>query len=85
MQLNRNDITEKLKEILVASDPKKSEMVNRVKDDSSLAVDLGLTSVGMLYMVIVIEESFNVSFDDVGLDDFKTFGDIVDYIEKNQK
>ena len=85
MQLSRDEISKKLKEILVASDEKQKSIMDKIGYTSSLATDLGLTSVGMLYLVIVIEESFQIQFDNVGIDDFKTFGDIVNYIESKQK
>ena len=37
---------------------------------------------GVLYIAIGIEESFGIRFDDVGFGDFKTVGDVIDYIEK---
>ena len=33
-------------------------------------------------MVIAIEEVFSIRFDNVGMSDFETLGDVVDYIEK---
>lgn len=85
MQLSRDQISDKLKEILVSADEKNKSILDKINDSSSLATDIGLTSVGMLYLVIVIEESFSIQFDNVGVDDFKTFGDIVSYIESKQK
>jgi acyl carrier protein len=49
---------------------------------SSLVTDLGLNSVGILYIVIAIEEEFSIEFENVGFSDFKTVGDVVDYIEE---
>ena len=85
MQLSRQEIADKLKEILVAADEKNKSVVSKISDSSSLATDIGLTSVGMLYLVIIIEESFSIQFENVGMDDFKTFGDIINYIESKQK
>ena len=53
-----------------------------LSEDSNLVSDLGLTSVGVLYIVIAIEEFFDIRFDDVGFADFKTIGDVINYIEK---
>lgn len=83
--LSRKETQDKLKEVLLNADPQKKDILPSITDSSSLNVDLGLTSVGMLFLVIVMEETFDVTFDDAGLGDFKTFGDIVDFIEKNQK
>ena len=53
-----------------------------LSEDASLVNDIGLSSVGVLYIVIGIEELFNIRFDDVGFADFSTVGDVIDYIEK---
>lgn len=49
-------------------------------ENASLVDDLGLNSVGILYLVIAIEESFGIRFDDVGTSDLKTVGQVVEYI-----
>ena len=79
--MTRQQIIEKLKEILVATDGRGQSAVMNVTEDTDLFTDLALTSVSMLYMVIAIEEDFNIRFDNVGASDFKTLGDVVDYIE----
>ena len=55
-----------------------------LSEDADLTVDVGLSSVGILYVVIAIEEFFGVRFDNVGFGDFKTVGDVLDYIEEQQ-
>lgn len=79
MQQTRSEIIEKLNEIVEMA---LGGTVADADENSDLATDLGLNSVGMLYVVIAIEEYFGVRFDDVRFDDFKTVGDVVDYIEK---
>ena len=85
MQLSKEEIVKKLVEILINQDEKYKFLESNVTDDMSLTTDLGLNSVGMLYLVIVIEETFGIHFEDIGIDDFKTFGDMVSYIQENQK
>ena len=51
-------------------------------ESTRLVDDIGLSSVGVLYIVIAIEEFFAIRFDDVGFADFCTIGDVIDYIEK---
>ena len=53
-----------------------------MKETVNLSSDLGLSSVGVLYVVIGIEEMFGIRFDDVGFSDFETLGDVMDYIAK---
>lgn len=56
--------------------------LDQIKESSLLTTDLGLSSVGVLYVVIAIEEFFSIQFDDVGFGDFSTVGSVIDYIEK---
>ena len=83
MALSRNEIKEKLSDVMkmVLSD---AQPDLSARDESSrLVEDLGLNSVGVLYIVIAIEEFFGIEFEDVGFDDFKVIGDVVDYIEEH--
>ena len=79
--MTRNSILEKLNDIfkLTLTGDKKEQFY---QENANLTTDLGLNSVGMLYMVIAIEEYFNLRFDDVSFGDFVLVGDVVDYIEK---
>ena len=78
--MNRTEITEKLKDILILAagdtiDP------NNISEDAVLTTDLGLNSVGILYIVIAIEEFFRVRFDNVSFGDFRDVKSVIDYIE----
>ena len=84
MAMSRSDIIEKLTDVLKMAMPGTEMDAATLNEDADLVNDLGLSSVGVLYIVIAIEEFFNVRFDDVGFADFKTLGDVVDYIEKKQ-
>ncbi len=82
--MNRQEIIEKLKEIaeLTVQDPAVLEAMTEASD---LNTDLGLSSVGILYIAIAIEEMFNIRMDDVSFGDFKTVGDVANYIERKLK
>ena len=82
MAMSRNEIKEKLAEVMKMATPNAEIDVTDLKESSNLVTDVGLSSVGVLYIVIAIEEFFSIQFDDVGFGDFKTVGDVVDYIEK---
>jgi acyl carrier protein len=80
--MKREDIKVKLNDIFkltLTGDKKNIEY----GEEANLTTDLGLNSVGILYMVIAIEEYFNVRFDDVSFGDFETVKDVIDFIEKN--
>lgn len=78
----RNEIREKLADVFKLAVNNESIDLSCLGDGSNLVTDLGLNSVGILYVVIAIEEFFAIRFDDVGAGDFKTVGDVIDYIEK---
>lgn len=82
MAMSRNDIKLKLMDVMQIAMPASGMDLNTVTERSHLVNDLGLSSVGVLYVVIAIEEFFNIQFNDVGFADFKTIGDVIDYIEK---
>ena len=79
--MNRNEILEKLKEILVSADGSAADSIDSVTEQTGLMPDLGLSSVNMLYLIIATEEVFQIRFDEVGMNDFGTVGDVVGYIE----
>lgn len=84
MQMKREEIEEKLKDILrsASDDP---DVLEKCTDNAKLQTELGLSSVNMLYTVIAIEETFDIRFDDVTVTSFETFGDVVDYVLKKVK
>ena len=75
-----NEILQKLKEIFRTALPDKADIMENVDLNSDLRTQVGLNSIGMICMVIMIEETFSVQFDDVGFNDFVTVKDVVDYI-----
>ena len=83
--LSREEVLNGLKEILVMIDPSKEEMAKNITEDSRLVEDIGLASVSLLYLVIAIEEKFNIEFGDLGVEDFKTVKQAIDYILDVQK
>ena len=83
--MTRTEIIEKLKEILCAANDSPSDAYDNITEESRLLTDLGLSSVSILFLVIAIEEDFSIQFDDVGVTDFNTVGDVVDYIERKLK
>ena len=80
--MERNEIFDKLSEILTLAG---GESVEGLSEQTELKRDLGLNSVNVLYLVIAIEEMFGVTFDDVGVNMFKTVGDVIDYIRARLK
>ena len=84
MEMTRIEIGEKLRDILGLALGDSIDL-SKCTEESNLSTDLGLNSVGILYVVIAIEEFFNIQFTDVSFNDFKCVGDVLDYIEKKIK
>jgi acyl carrier protein len=82
MEMSRSEIFEKLQEVLQMVMPTLNVSETEITEESNLVNDIGLSSVGILYVVIGIEEFFGIRFDDVGFADFETIKDVIDYIEK---
>ena len=79
--MTKAEIMEQLRDIfkLAVSDPQIDP--ENITMECNLTTDLGMTSMGLLYLVIAVEESFNIRFDDVGLADFTKVSDVIEYIE----
>ena len=82
MALSRTEIKEKLIEIMNYAVGDTEVDLNGLDESADLVSDIGLNSVGVLYIVVAIEEVFNIEFENVGFSDFKTIGDVIDYIEE---
>ena len=82
MATSRNEIKGKLTDVIRMAMPNLEFPEGGFDESMELVSDIGLTSVGILYVVIAVEEFFAIRFDDVGFADFSTVGDVVDYIEK---
>ncbi len=78
--MSRIEILDKLKEVFSLITGTSKEEV-QIGEESRLIEDIGLNSVGILYLVVGIEEMFGVRFQNVGIADFKTISSVVDYIE----
>ena len=53
--------------------------------EAELAGDLGINSLELADMVYTCEEKFDVTIDDEALKDFKTVGDVVNFLESAVK
>ena len=83
MAMSRNDIKEKLTDVMQMA--ASGIDVTTLTEESRLVEDVGLSSVGVLYIAIAIEEFFDIRFDNVGFADFKTIADVINYIEEKIK
>ena len=79
--MTRTEIIEKLKEIILKATGAEPNSLDACTEASNLTTDLGMNSIALLFVVIAIEETFDICFEEDGVADFKTVGDVVDYIE----
>ena len=73
-------IFEKVKEILIDQLDAEDEKVTM---EASIVDDLGADSLDLVDLVMSLEEEFDVEIPDEQVENVKTVGDIVKYIEDN--
>ena len=71
---------EKLTNIIREQTGDNSITINR---DSILLSDLGMNSFDLINLVCVLEDEFDVEIPDRVVGTFKTVGDVINYVEKN--
>ena len=57
--------------------------VNGISEETRLIEDLGMNSIGLLYMAMAVEEEFSVSFTNEDFAILHTVGDVIRKIEEN--
>lgn len=73
-------IFEKLKDIIAEQ---LSVEADEVSLESNIQDDLGADSLDVVDLITTIEDEFDISIPDEAVEEIKTVGDIVSYVEKN--
>lgn len=81
MKADRQEILDKLKEIILFSDETAMERCPVLGEDTRVLEDLGFSSVALLYMAVSIEEAFGIRLDNVNIWELRTLGDVMDMIQ----
>lgn len=55
-----------------------------VTPEATLKEDVGINSIGLLYMAIALEEEFGIKFKNEDLQGIATVQDVIDFIEAKQ-
>ena len=76
-----NMVFEKVKSIVADQLDVEEE---KVTAEASITEDLGADSLDVVDLVMSIEEEFDIEIPDDAVENIKTVGDIVSYIESNQ-
>lgn len=74
------EIFEKLKEIFILVVNRNADLSKTTMDDN-IVNDLGVSSVGLIYLIVAIEETFNIDMSEVSFNTFQTIKDVVTYIK----
>ena len=77
------EILEDLKKIFTLVINRNAD-VNNMNLDAKIVQDLGVSSVGLIYLVVAIEEQFGIDMSDVTVNSFETVGDVVNYIKSKK-
>lgn len=80
--MTKEKIIEKLKDIFKLVIHNNVDL-SKVTLETNIIKDLGVNSVGLVYLVIGIEEMFEVDMSEVTFNTFETVGDVVDFIKEN--
>ncbi|MCQ2797380.1 MAG: phosphopantetheine-binding protein [Bacilli bacterium] len=78
-----DETIKKLYEILKQIEPDTTVKYEELKPETNIKNDLGLNSIGFLYLVIGVEKEFCITMRNADLDELQTLGQVVQYIEEN--
>lgn len=53
-----------------------------INEDTVLMADLGLSSLDLINIAYLVEEEFDIEIPDRAIQNFKTVGDVISFIEK---
>lgn len=59
--------------------------IDKVQDDTKIVEDLGYDSLDTVEMLMNLEEEFNISIPDEKAMEFKTLGNVADYLDTVNK
>ena len=82
--MTREEIKNKLKEVfqMVVYN---GVNVDLIEESSNIKLDLGVNSIGLIYLAVAIEKVFNIDMSNITVDTFKTVSDVIDFIAKGIK
>ena len=75
-----NDIIERMKDVLESVFEGEIDPAS-VKESDDLRDDLEMNSISMLYMIMGLEEEFEIKFENSDFVKMKTVGDVIECIE----
>ncbi len=79
--MSRAEILEKLKEIAVKMDNRFADSVSDISEEKELLKDLGFSSMQMLFLAVMLEETFHIKLGRIEYLQLATVGDVIDLVE----
>lgn len=86
--MHKQEIKQKILDILASKETMSLQVdVSDIHDDTSLINDMALDSMQILELIVFLEEAFKFSIDteNLNIDTFDRFSDLVDFIHINIK
>lgn len=83
--MERSIISSRIKSVLKGTQfMALKELIDSITDDMSLVSDLSLDSIQILELIVELEKEFGFSCqpDELNLDMFNRFGDVINFVEK---
>ena len=80
--MDRTEILCELKKIFASVKDVDIKELDFVDENTSIKDDLGLNSIGVLYIVVAIERQFDIDMQSVEAEKFVTVGDVVDFLSE---
>lgn len=77
------EIIDQLYEIYMRIEPDSDITRESVTPEMRIKEDLGLNSIGLLYLIMGIEKEFCISLKNQSIESFKTIDDVAKYLEEN--
>ena len=78
--MDRQEIMEKLKEIVISADESLAGKTDGMTEETKILEDLGINSVGMLFIAVMIEETFGIQLNNVYVGSLVRMSDVIDMI-----
>lgn len=78
--MRNEEILQKLKEIFVIV-VNKDANIDAITYESKIVQDLGVSSVGLIYLMVAVEETFDIDMSDASFNSFETVLDVINYIK----
>ncbi|MCP4153817.1 MAG: acyl carrier protein [bacterium] len=86
--MDKQEVKKNLLELLTSKDTMSLQIDETdLKEETSLINDIGLDSIQILELIVAIENKFKFSIDtdEINIEIFDRFADLVDFIEENVK